>query len=70
MVDKEKNEPKVPAWVKTWAKRRAKGLCAHLRPQILSDDELLGDLVEDIVDDEDALAKLEAMGYKVTKIKE
>jgi len=65
-----KDEVKIPDWMRHWASRRAKGIVKSLRPQILSDDELLGDLVEDIVDDEDALAKLKAMGYEVTKIKE
>ena len=65
---KETTEPKVPKWVHSWARNRARGLAKHLCPQILSDDELLGELIEDLVEDEDALNKLEEMGYQIQKV--
>ena len=65
-----KKDVKIPKWMENWAKNRARGLANHLKPQILSDDELLGELIEDLVDDDDALTRLKEMGYEVSKIKE
>lgn len=41
-------EVKIPKWMENWAKNRARGLANHLKPQILSDDELLGELNKEI----------------------
>jgi len=65
-----KDDVKIPKWMRTWNQKRNRGLARHLKPLILSDSELLGELIEDLVEDEDAQSKLKEMGYKIVKIKE
>jgi len=53
---------------KEWNRSWGKGMGKRLRTIALEDEILLRDILEEIVNDEDTLAKVHALGYEIRRI--
>ena len=58
---------KIPAWVKTWRKKRLMGLLKHIRSELLDDREIVVDVMKDLVEDEEGQKILREHGYTRTE---